>query len=235
MNRCSICSDISSSFVSLCSHKEHIVCKKCYETKANYRICKPKPVSDTDNIKLISGSYRYSAISKMIEPYIGSLGIQLPIQKECTIQIDPIKTIIWTEEGCRMNLLQYVILDGEYTHISSENVQTLRIFYQAYYSLLYGLEQGISNIATLYLSDIWDKQIEKDIGNPWDYSLDMVWSRSINMVNRIKQYASKQASLSWIYEQCSYSFPKEYVNHLLSFAIEREWLTREGDIYKYNI
>lgn len=67
--------------------------------------------------------------------------------------MDVIETTVETEEGYRMNLLQHYLYETEQTSMPREDKMSydaIYTYYQCQYTLLYGLEHDVSDIASLY-------------------------------------------------------------------------------------
>lgn len=232
MSKCYLCGELSSNIITYCSHEEHIVCRKCYESAKDCKICLSGPYIKDERITLEKGRYPYHNIWDLVKPYAIELGM-IYSGEGYTMWIDPVKTVIETEEGLILNLLQYVILMEECTSIHSMSIEDISIFTQAFYSLLCGLEEGVKDIASLYYTHFCQEEMEKSISKVRRSSSDILYERAIQVNSFIKGSANREYHISVISKWYKNIYSSQEIDDALSLCIERGWIQKKGDLYKY--
>lgn len=219
---CSLCNRSVQISIVLCPHEEHDICINCYDEECSIRICPNIPYTDNPDIILKKGIYPYHRIQRMIYPYAESLGMIPHTSDGIRIYIDPIETVVETD-GYRMNLLQYVIFHGEYTSIDTSNSTEFYIFDRAFYSVIHGIDNDISDIASLYHT----LEIE--------FTGEGLFWKAHNMSNHIKGCRSRSIHRDNIVKWYQSMYTDDELSLILDECLRRRWISQNGDIYQYNI
>lgn len=146
------------------------------------------------------------------------------------ITIDPMDTIINVDDIC-INLLQYLIYRYDAIHFGN-SFEMKKLFCKSYYSLLYGLNNNITNINELFNDkELYSFEMEKIcIENEklikFKFSFDQLY-------HYIKIH--KYRSIDDIYTDHSF-LKKEYIDTLIKRLINNNYIfyVRSNELYFYN-